>query len=365
MHSKKLTTTLVSVCLIIVLAVMVVLPACAAPAPAAKPAPSPTPAPTAQTFKWRIQHFSPPALELYTWAFMKWIDMVKENTNGRVTIEPYSAPALVPTAEVFKAAGDGLIDGMFHVGQYNIGIWPGFGVEDSMPMAYSEARDQVNFMWGDDVWKKPYEDFIRPYHAKYGVYYLTSMASDYNFLLTRKPVRTVADLKGLKIRSTGMYAKFLTELGATTVNVPLAEVYTGLATGTFDGMTTGTGGHVGLKIYEHAKYAWWPALNGMVVHIALSMKSWDKLPPDLKTVVRLTSRDFAEWQNRVYWYKASFPSGIDFLKSKGVEFLDFTEKDKAYAAAFKVWDDVGAADADSAKAVGMLKEYMKVKGLIK
>lgn len=368
MNSKKLVTVLGSICLIIVLAAMALLPACAAPAPpASKPSPTPAPAPTptAEVVKWKMQTFAPPAMSLYARSFMTWVDMVKKSTNGRVIIEPHPPAALVPVSETFTALKDGVIDGAYHVGQYNVGVWQGFGVEDTMPLAYIDWRDQMAFMWGDYEWKTPYEDFIRAKYTQYGIHYLTAVASDINLILSKKPLRTLADLKGLKLRATGQYSKWLTKLGATTVMAPLAEVYTGLATGTFDGLTTGFGGHVGMKLYENAKYAWWPPVNGMVAHMAISMKSWNKLPPDLQQLMTLTARDWANWHNRVEWPAANYTEGYDVLKAKGVSFTSFDEMDKAQQAAIETWNDVAAVDADAAKAVDMLKSFMKLKGYLK
>jgi TRAP-type C4-dicarboxylate transport system substrate-binding protein len=74
-------------------------------------------------------------------------------------------------------------------------------------------------------------------------------------LISKKPIRTMDDLKGLKVRSFGaIYPKILQKLGAVPVNIPFHEVYEGLQRGTVDAALTSYGAAFAYKNFEVAKY---------------------------------------------------------------------------------------------------------------
>lgn len=350
MKKKKLLALFGMGCLVLMLVAMPLMTAYSQPA--------------TKTFKWRVQTFAAPVMRLYSVSLKNLAQMVKESTGGQVIIETYPSNQLIPQSEVFGAMRDGVLDGVLYAGQYYFGIWPGFAVDNGMPMAFYDVKDQSAFAWGDYNWDTPFENFVRPYYAKYGIYYLTSITTDLMVLLTKKPLYTVGDWRGYKIRGSGLYQKFFANMGATPVMITVPELYTGLATGTIDGTSTGIGGHRDLKTYEVCKYAMWPPLNGCLCHVAISMKTWNQLPPHLQTIVSLTAHKWTNWHSRCEWYNQNI-AATEALKKLGVKFVDFKDMDVAYAEAGKVWDEVSSSNPDSAKAVELFKKFMKLKGFIK
>ena len=352
--------------LIVLMVSALIFGGCAAPAPAPVPAPAPAPPPTPEVFKWRIQHMMGPAMLMYSKGFMTLIEMIEENTDGRVIIEPYTAGSLVEVKEMFTAASQGIIDGYLAVGGYWVGIDPVFGVEDTMPFALQTYKQMEEFMWGDARWDTPYEPFIREQYAKHGLYYLTGEASDTMWILTKKPIKDIEDIKGYKIRSWGIYAKTLECLGASVVMTALGETYTGLATGVFDGVNTGTGGYIGFKLYEHAKYMMVPPIGATIHHISINKKAWDKLPPDLQMIVDLTAHNHATWATRNVRPDTDIPYAQELLKEKGVQYTQVeTGLDKLRACADKIWDDTAAGSPAAAEGIRLLREFCKLKGIIK
>lgn len=351
------------VLLILVAMTVFVVSGCAQPAPAPTPGPAPTPAPATEVFTWRVQHMLTPAFDYYAISFPRLIDRVNKNTNGRVIIKPFPSGALVPTAETFANVALGTIDGGILTGSLSaMGRMPVAGVEDTLPYGFSTNEQCQAFMWGDWQWKKPYEEFIREQYAKQGVYYVTSCASDNMWVITKKPIYTTDDLKGYKIRTWGLYGRLLEKLGATPVMAPLPETYTGVATGVFDGVNTGTAGFLGIKLYEVCKYMMSPPIGKSSHHLEINLKAWQKLPPDLQTIVQLTAREWSEWETRNF---AEFPPNVEELKAKGVQYIDIKDVDKVRKAAQEIWDEVGAKDPVAAEGVARFKEFCRVKGLIK
>ncbi|EXI72619.1 MAG: Neu5Ac-binding protein [Candidatus Accumulibacter appositus] len=125
------------------------------------------------------------------------------------------------------------------------------------------------------------------------------------YIITKNPINSIADFKGLKIRAPGAYGKFLRNLGASPVSLAWNEIYTSMATGVIDGSIGSNmidhrdGNHV-----EVAKYMYRLPLAGaqvllagaQVLPIIVNRAAWKKLPEDLQAVVRKATVIHAEEQ---------------------------------------------------------------------
>ena len=104
-----------------------------------------------------------------------------------------------------------------------------------------------------------------------------------------KELNSIEDYKGLKVRSGGLGAKVLTEVGATPVQMPLGEVPQGLQSGAIDGADfVGPMNDMAFGLHKVAKYYYWPGWMEPcgVLDCMINPAAWDKLPDDLKEIVR-------------------------------------------------------------------------------
>jgi TRAP-type C4-dicarboxylate transport system substrate-binding protein len=174
-------------------------------------------------------------------------------------------------------------------------------------------------------------------------------------------VRTLADLKRIKIRSFGPNVELLDKMGATAMSIPLAEAYLALATGTVDGCHTGWNPMYNMKIYEVCKYGLLPPTIGdSIHHILVNMDAWKALPDDLKSIITLTHRDWSFWHAR--WYTPNYDIvTLKNLEEKGVKFTTLPKADQAKVLeiAMGMWDKLGAADRVAGEGVKILKDYYK------
>ena len=120
-------------------------------------------------------------------------------------------------------------------------------------------------------------------------------------LLTKKPVRTLADFKGMKIKATPAYIPLLHELGAEAVMMSMFDCYLALQKGTIDGILAPLDTLVPLKFIEVVKsitmldltYA---AQPGPV----MSLKTWSKLPPDIQKVFENNAQFYSDETLKVH-----------------------------------------------------------------
>ncbi len=317
--------------------------------------------------KWKMESFQVPSELEHSISFAKFCEMVDKNTKGRVKITLYPVGAITGAAELMAATRDGVLEASIWSVGYGQGVIPLLAVIDGLPFSFRSGRELAEILWDFGL-----SELSRDAYAKYGVHLLGHhvQSSCGLGLLSTKPVRTLADLKGLKIRSHGSFVEFWRRLGCSTLSFPLAEGYMSLSTGVVDGITTDWGGHIFFKFSEVAKYGVLPSMIGATGgHFIVNPKAWASLSEDLKFIVSITWRDWAAWAERYFhpYLRYSHEKVVKDLQDKGVKFTTLSAGDQAkmLEVAMKMWDDVAARDPLSAKGVDIVKNYYKKIGRIK
>ena len=107
-----------------------------------------------------------------------------------------------------------------------------------------------------------------------------------SFLWTTKPIRTLDDVKGLRIRSPGGHqTNYIKALGAEPVFMPLGDVYLSMQTGTIDGLVTCPPLVLAFKLFEVAKQGTLATFGCVTEGVIMNQKSWDNTPDDLKPII--------------------------------------------------------------------------------
>ena len=104
----------------------------------------------------------------------------------------------------------------------------------------------------------------------------------------RKEIRSVADLKGLKMRIPGLGAEVLKRAGGTPVNLPGGEIFTAMQTGAIDATEwVGPYNDLAFGLHTVAKHCYYPGWHepGSVLECLINAKAYASLPEDLKAIV--------------------------------------------------------------------------------
>lgn len=210
------------------------------------------------------------------------LEEIKEKSNGRIDYEVYASGALARPTEAYDAVRTGKAD----IAEFTTGYTPGrFPLTDvlSLPITFPDTKTvvEVSSAVFDRILKQEYKDthtFVI-WRVENFIYFGT------------KEVRTLEDLKGLKIRTPGgIITKVLKKLGATPITMGIPDVYLSMKTGVIDGCLTGYSAIIPFKLQEVVKYVLRFSFGATTDGMIMNKAAWERLPDDLKPVVEAAGR---------------------------------------------------------------------------
>jgi TRAP-type mannitol/chloroaromatic compound transport system substrate-binding protein len=306
--------------------------------------------------KWRFQSHWPAGSASFKPLKDYFEQKLTKLTDGRLQITLYPAAALVPTKELFDSCRKGTVDGGTGSPAYWMTIVPIAGVSGNCPMTFREPWEGLYFHY-----VLGFEDMLKEAHAKHNLLLYTEKIYP-TAMIGKKPIRKIEDFKGYKIRSSGAIADMLKELGAATSLIPGEELYLALQTGVVEGAHWGAaGGALTMKFCEVAKYYIQPnlAMSGTDV-IIINKDAFNALPKDVQTTLDLALKERVYY--RTHEYIVDEINALNTMKKDfkvTVSTLSPADQKKMMIVAMKQWDKVAAKDAGAAKAISMLKDFLK------
>jgi TRAP-type C4-dicarboxylate transport system substrate-binding protein len=306
------------------------------------------PAIAQSTFRWRMANLYPRGVS-FGIAYEAFAKKVEAATGGRLVIENVYDGEGVGATEVFSAVKSGLVEMgspymALHAGELPAGV-----VELGLPGG-PERFDQLFTMGSKGGWG----DILKEIYAAQGIVHLGDVLQPGVYLLTKKPVNTLADLAGMKLRAPGAYGSHMRELGVSPVTMAFAEVYTSLATGVIDGCASSNlVDYRDGKWYEQAKYLYPLPLSGAQASpVIVNKAAWDTLPADLQATLASLNVDHC-WEHAGLSIM-TVGEAVEQMKAAGAQFTaapSDEDRQKWKAAAAKVWEEFAAADAGSKKLI--------------
>lgn len=255
-----------------------------------------------------------------------WQAEITKRTNGAVQFEYLPGASLTKANAVYDGVVTGISDLGFSVFAYTMGTHPVMEFLD-YPLGYPQGF--VNTMVVNDFYKefKPAELDDVQLLALYGT-------GPQVLFTTKKPVKTLADAKGLVIRSTGVGATIAGLLGAEGYAAAQNEAYELLSKGVIDGSIAPREVLLGWKQGEVVKYVTQAFSIGSITTMFLVMNKdkWAELPPDIQQIFTDVSTEYTE-----HWAKVASAYDYDAMENfkslaDGREVIDLPE---AEAAAWK------------------------------
>jgi TRAP-type mannitol/chloroaromatic compound transport system substrate-binding protein len=243
-----------------------------------------------QPIKWKMATSWSANIALYSDGAQAICKRVNQLSGGRLVIEASPAGAPVAAFDVLDAVSSGKVES----GQGWPGYWvskeAGFELFSSIPDMMTQQEWMV-WLYGPsrgiDLWRELYN--------KYNVVPFPGGLNGPEFgFFTNKPVRTLDDFKGLKLRAVGLAADVLKELGATTVSLPVADIIPAMKNGTIDGCEFNApviDWQLGFQdVAKYAALPSWHQPSGMY-DIMVNKDAWNKLPDDLKAIFEAACKE--------------------------------------------------------------------------
>lgn len=310
-----------------------------------------------KVFRWRAQHFLPSQMEGYK-EFVRWTDKIKKASDGRLIIKPFPPGAAVPGAEQWEAVSKGVIQMGLSYGAYWVGKTPMAGFSVGVPFTLRDLQDQYVLFQQLGL-----EDLVRSNYAKQNIYFLRHLPCLDTVMTSKKSITSVADLKGLKVRATGLIGEMLAAAGATVSYFPGPEIYGALEKGIVDAAVYGPlATQYELGFHEVTNYIAMPPMASEGDEIIINMEAWNELPADLQMLLKLSGAEHGERLAAIYRYQSE--KALESFAKKGVKVsvMPESERLKLTAIGWKVVEKYAAKDPDFAKGAEILKNYLKLTG---
>jgi len=238
----------------------------------------------AETQKWRMVTSWPKRLPGPGMSAERVAERIKTLSGGRIAIDVYAAGEIVPAFGVLEAVGNGVAD----IGHTASFYWQGkmpaaaffttvpFGLTPGEHVAWIEAGG------GQALW----DELYAPFRAKPFMGGNTGVCMGGWF---RRDLKSLADLRGLKLRSLGLGGEIYRRLGATPQTTPPSEILTSLQSGVLDGAEfVGPGTDIALGLYRVTPFYYYPGFNkpNGTGECIVSLARWNALSDELKAIVQ-------------------------------------------------------------------------------
>jgi tripartite ATP-independent transporter DctP family solute receptor len=265
--------------------------------------------------------------------------LVKES-NGQLTFKMFAGGVLGSEKEVVEQAQVGAIQ-MARVSLGIIGpVVPDVNVFN-MPFVFRDQahmRKVIDGEIGQEILDKITD-------SEFNLVALAWMDGGTRNLYTKKPVRTLADLKGMKIRVQGnpMFIETINAMGGNGIAMDTGEIFSALQTGVIDGAENNPPTLLEHNHYQSAKFY---SLTGHLIlpePIVMSKLTWNKLTPEQQALVKKAAQA-AQLEERQLWDIKSASSEAK-LKAAGVEFIT-VDKKPFYDATASIRQKYGAPYAE-------------------
>ncbi|GAB4089590.1 TRAP transporter substrate-binding protein [Hydrogenophaga soli] len=286
--------------------------------------------------RWRLASSFPKALPTIFGAAEKFSETVKALSGGKFEVSVHAGGELMPPFGVVDALQADTVEMAQTASYYFTGKDPIFAFGCAVPFGLTARHMDAWMEHGNG--RKLLDEF----YAKYNIVSMscgntgTQMGGWY-----RKPIKTVADLKGLKMRmGGGLFGEAMAKLGVVAQNMPAGEVYQALEKGTLDATEfvgpfddEKLGFHKVAPFYHYP--GWWE--GGAELEFFINKKAFDALSAENKAIVRAAGAVAA--RDMTAKYDAQNPAALKRLVAAGTKLTAFTKEvmDAGFNASMEVF----------------------------
>jgi TRAP-type transport system periplasmic protein len=266
----------------------------------------------------------PPKHLRYLQVLEPWMKMIEERTKGAVKINPYFNMTLSPAAEMFDATVAGVAD---ISESYTFGVPGKFALTEFLMLP--ETGFKTSISCSRAVWHlyKTFPEVNAEYKGVKVLWLHTTPAA--KLMMKKKAVRSLEDLKGLKIAASGAIGvKVGKALGFSPVSMPTGDIYEAQDKGVIDGHIRPSELLVSRRLFEVTKYIVDVDLGHDLFFVAMNPNTWNKLAPEVQKVFEELSGDWAVDFTGKAWDKFD-KEAEDEVRGKGLELITITSQEQA------------------------------------
>jgi len=285
-------------------------------------------------------------------------DRIGMASGGRLVVELFPGGAICPAVKEFDAVDEGIVEVARSGGHYLLYLFPAAGLFGIVVAGPSPLERLV---WYYEAGGRELEERMMAGYNVGTIAYATLPRAEM-FGHANKPIRSLADFKGLKFRTAGDWGSILTKLGASVVFLPGGEIYESMQRGVIDAFEYSTPAvNWDMGFHEIAKYAIFPGIHAPNAsdQWLVNKTAWAKLPPDLKVLVE---EILMNEQLRFYGMQTMADmAAIEKMQDYGTEIISLTEEiqREVERAAAEYYDELAAKDLFFAEVLQSQREFAK------
>lgn len=279
-----------------------------------------------------------------------------ELSSGSLDIKIYPKNILVPALQVFDATSAAQIDA-FHSGVY---YWKGknsaFSIFGGMPLGLTseEMITWMKFGGGYELWREMY--------AKFNLYPIIGGTTGPQMGgWFKKPINSLSDLKGLKMRIPGLGGEVMKKLGVNPVLLPAGEIYTSLERGTIDAtewVGPALDSMMGFAKAANYYYTGWHE-PGSILEITFNKTRWEKLSDEHRAIITVATEEMTSNMLQEFRYKNA-KALQELPKHVQIKTFPKTMMDAAKIALKEVLAKESSKSADFKRALESYEAFVKL-----
>ncbi len=307
------------------------------------------------TINWRLASSFPKSLDTLFGTAEVFSKRVSQLTNGKMNIRVFAGGEIVPALQVVDAVQNGTVEMGHTAPYYFFGKDPTFAFDCAVPFGMNSRQQTAWYEQGGG------KQLLREFYKDYGmINFLGGNTGAQMGGWFRKEIKTVNDLKGLKMRISAFAGKVLQPLGLVPQQLAGADIYPALEKGSLDAVEwTAPYDDEKLGFYKVAPYyyapGWWEA--GAQLSFYVGQKEWDKLPKEYQYAI-----ETASYEAHVYMqaeYDAKNPAALARLIKNGAKLRFFSKEimEASYKAAVATMEEEASKNAKFKKIYEPYKRF--------
>jgi len=250
--------------------------------------------------------------------FMMFIDKVQKQSKGQVEVQTFMGGSLLGTKDIYDGVVQGVVDIGLTMPGYNSGKFPEMELVE-VPHGYVSAYVSSHVA----------NDYFNQYNPK--EFNQTKMlywfASPPSVIILNKPAKTLADLKGLRIRGTARVGEVVSALGGIPQSTAAGEVYTGISRNVIDGIMwpISTLDEWKLADLKPKITNTWQVGGVFAFYTVMNKKTWDKLPANIQKIFKDVAEEMIT-QHAAFYDNADL-KGYELGKGAAAEIFNLSKED--------------------------------------
>jgi len=288
--------------------------------------------------KWRCVSSFPRSLDTIYGAAEVLSKRVAACTGGKFQIQVFAGGEIVPAFGVVDAVQNATVQ-MAHTAPYYFwGKDPAFALDTAVPFSLNARQTNAWQIFGGGI------EMFREFYKGYNIYQVPAGNTGAQMGgWFRKEIKSVADLKGLKMRIGGLAGKVMEKLGVVPQLIPGGDIYPALEKGTIDAAEwVGPYDDEKLGFNKIAKYYYYPGWweGGPQIDAYMNLGEFQKLPKEYQNILEAACWEANTWM--VAKYDAQNPAALKRLVGGGTKLSRFSNDllVAAYKASLQVYDEL-------------------------